>query len=157
MDILSSNIDKIKIKSYEQGLQLHRTYSHFSFWPCHIACEILVPQPRIEPGPQQWKHQVLTTGPPGNSHAKSWLIGKDSDAGRDCGQEEKGMTEDEMAGWHHWLNGRESQWTPGVGDAQGGLACCNSWGCKESDTTERLIWSERKIGFVNFLVNFKTV
>ena len=53
MDILSSNIDKIKIKSYEQGLQLHRTYSHFSFWPCHIACEILGPQPRIEPGPLQ--------------------------------------------------------------------------------------------------------
>ena len=75
-------------------------------------------------------------------HAKSWLIGKDSDAGRDWGQEEKGMTEDEMAGWHHWFNGRESQWTPGVGHGQGGLACCDSWGHKESDTTERLIWSE---------------
>jgi len=75
-------------------------------------------------------------------HAKSWLIGKDSDAGRGCGQEEKGTTEDEMAGWHHWLDGRESEWTPGVGDGQGGLACCNSWGRKESDTTERLIWSE---------------
>ena len=71
------------------------------------------------------------------SHAKSWLIGKDSDAGRDRGQEEKGMTEDEMAGWHHWLDGRESEWTPGVGDGQGGLACCDSWGRKESDTTER--------------------
>ena len=75
-------------------------------------------------------------------HAKSWLIGKDSDARRDWGQEEKGMTEGEMAGWHHWLDGRESQWTPGVGDGQGGLACCDSWGCKESDTTERLIWSD---------------
>ena len=75
-------------------------------------------------------------------HAKSWLIGKDSDAGRDWGQEEKGMTEDEMAGWHHWLDGRESQWTPGVGDGQGGLACCDSWGRKESDTTEWLIWSD---------------
>ena len=75
-------------------------------------------------------------------HAKSWLIGKDSDAGRDWGQEEKGTTEDEMAGWHHWLNGRESEWSPGVGDGQGGLACCNSWGRKESDTTERLIWSD---------------
>ena len=69
---------------------------------------------------------------------KSWLIGKDSDAGRDWGQEEKGITEDEMAGWHHGLNGRESEWTPGDGDEQGGLACCNSWGRKESDTTERL-------------------
>ena len=76
--------------------------------------------------------------------AKSWLIGKDSDAGRDWGQEEKGTTEDEMAGWHHWLNRRESGWTLGVGDGQGGLACCNSWGGKESDTTERLIWSEHE-------------
>ena len=71
-------------------------------------------------------------------HAKSWLIGKDSDAGRDWGQEEKGMTEDEMAGWHHQFNGREFEWTPGVGDGQGGLACCDSWGCKELNTTERL-------------------
>ena len=75
-------------------------------------------------------------------HAKSWLIGKDSDAGRDWGQEEKGMTEDEMAGGHHWLDGRESEWTPGVGDGQGGLVCCNSWSRKESDMTERLIWSD---------------
>ena len=64
-------------------------------------------------------------------HVKSWLIGKDSDAGRDWGQEEKGMTEDEMAGWHHWLYGHESDWTLGVGDGQGGLACCDSWGHKE--------------------------
>ena len=75
-------------------------------------------------------------------HVKSWLIGKNSDAERDCGQEEKGKTEDEMAGWHHLLDGRESEWTPGVGDGQGGLACCDSWGRKESDTTERLIWSD---------------
>ena len=74
--------------------------------------------------------------------AKSWLIGKDSDAGRDWGQEEKGTTEDEMAGWHHWLDRHESQWTPGVGDGQGGLACCDSRGRKESDTTERLNWTE---------------
>ena len=67
-------------------------------------------------------------------HVKSWLIGKDSDAGRDWGQEEKGITEDEMAGW-------ESEWTPGDGDGQGGLACCDSWGCKKSDTTERLNWT----------------
>ena len=57
--------------------------------------------------------------------AKSWLIGKDPDAGKNWGQEEKGMTEDEMVGWHHWLDGRESEWTPGVGDGQGGLACCS--------------------------------
>ena len=63
-------------------------------------------------------------------HAKSWLTGKDSDAGRDWGQDEKGTTEDEMAGWYHWLDGCESEWTPGVGDGQGGLACCDSWGCR---------------------------
>ena len=75
-------------------------------------------------------------------HAKSWLIGKDSDAGRDWGQEEKGTTQDEMAGWHHWLDGCESEWTSGDGDGQGGLACCDSWGRKESDTTEQLNWTE---------------
>ena len=75
-------------------------------------------------------------------HVKSWLIGKDPDAGRDWGQEVKGTTQDEMAGWHHQLNGHESEWTPGVGDGQGGLACCDSWGCKESDTTEWLNWTE---------------
>ena len=85
------------------------------------------------------KAEIPVLGPP---HVKSWFIGKDPDAGRDWGQEEKGMTEDEMAGWHHWLDGRESEWTPGVGDGQGGLACCDSWGCKESDMTERLIWSD---------------
>ena len=75
-------------------------------------------------------------------HVKSWLIGKDSDAGRDWGQEEKGMTEDEMAGWHHRHYGCEPEWTLGVGDGQGGLACCISWGHKESDTTEWLNWTE---------------
>ena len=79
---------------------------------------------------------------------KSWLIGKDPDAGKDCGQEEKGMTEDEMVGWHHWLNGHGFEWTPGVGDGQRGLACCGSWGCKSrtrlSDWTE-LNWTELSI------------
>ena len=75
-------------------------------------------------------------------HAKSWLIEKDPDSGRGWGQEEKGTTEDEMAGWHHWLDGHDFEWTPGVGDGQGGLACCDSWGRKESDTTERLNWTQ---------------
>ena len=61
-------------------------------------------------------------------HVKSWLIGKDSDAERDWGQEEKGTTEDEMAGWYHWLNAYEFEWTLGVGDRQGGLACCDFMG-----------------------------
>ena len=67
---------------------------------------------------------------------------KDSDAGRDWGQEEKGMPEDEMAGWHHQLDGHEFEWTLGVGDGQGSLECCNSWGRKELDTTEWLNWTE---------------
>ena len=80
---------------------------------------------------------------------KSWFIGKDPDGGTEWGQEEKGTTEDEMAGWHPWLDGRKSQWTPGVGDGQGGLACCDSWCQKESDTTEWLIWSDE----VNFKID----
>ena len=74
--------------------------------------------------------------------AKSWLIGKDPDAGKDWGQKEKGTTEDEMVGWHHRLDGHGFGWTPGVGDGQGGLACCGSWGCKESHTTEQQNWTE---------------
>ena len=61
---------------------------------------------------------------------KNQLIGKDPDAGKDGGQEEKGTTEDEMVGWHHQVNGRESEQTPGVGDGQGGLACCSPWVAK---------------------------
>ena len=75
-------------------------------------------------------------------HEKSWLILKDPDAGKDWRQEEKGTTEDEMIGWHHRLNGHGFRWTPGVGDGQGGLVCCSSWGRKESDMTEWLNWSE---------------
>ena len=74
--------------------------------------------------------------------AKSWLIGKDPDAGKDWGQEEKGRIEEEMVGWHHWLSGQGCGWTPGVVDGQGGLACCGSWGHKGSDTTKRLNWTQ---------------
>ena len=76
-------------------------------------------------------------------HVKSWLIGKDPDAGRDWGQEEKGTTEYEMAGWYHRLDAQEFGWTLGVGNGQGGLACCNSWGRKESDMTEQMNWTEQ--------------
>ena len=110
-----------------------------------LDCKEIQPVP--SKGDQSWvffgrndaKAKTPVLWPP---HVKSWLNGKDSAAGRDWGQEEKGMTEDEMAGWHHWFDGHESEWTPGVGDGQGGLACCDSWGCKESDTTERLNWAE---------------
>ena len=73
---------------------------------------------------------------------KSWLIGKDPDARKDWGPEEKGTTEGEMGRWHHRLDGHGFGWIPGVGDGQGGLACCGSWGHKELDTTEWLNWTE---------------
>ena len=100
-------------------------------------------QPVHSEGDQPWdfferndaKAESPVVWPP---HAKSWLIIKDSDAGRDWGQEEKGTTEDEMAGWHHGLDGSESEWTPGDDDEQGGLACCDLWGRIESDTTKQL-------------------
>ena len=73
--------------------------------------------------------------------AKNWLLGKDPDPRKDWRQEEKGMTEDEMVGWRHWLNGHEFEQGLGVGDGQGSLACCSPWGLKESDITEQLNWS----------------
>ena len=108
-------------------------------------------KPAIPKGNQPWiffgrtdaKAKASVLWPP---DAKSWLTGKDSDAGRDWGQEEKGTTEDEMAGWRHGLDGCESEWTPGDGDGQGGLACCGSCGRKESDTTEQLNWTELILG-----------
>ena len=75
-------------------------------------------------------------------HVKSQLTGKDPDAGKDWRQEEKGTTEDEIAGCHHRVDGHEFGWTPGVGDGWGVLECCNSWGCKELDTTKWLNWTE---------------
>ena len=104
-------------------------------------------QPVHPKGDQSWvfigstdaKAETPILWPP---HVKSWLYGKDPDAWRDWGQEEKWSTEDEMVGWHHWLDGHESGWTPGVGDVQGGLVYWDSWGRKESGTTERLNWTE---------------
>ena len=103
-------------------------------------------QPVHPKGDQSWvfidrtdvEAETLMLWPP---DGKSWLIWKDPDAGKDR-RREKGTTEDEMVGWHHQLNGHGFGWTPGVGDGQGGLACCGSWGCKESDTTERLNWTD---------------
>ena len=104
-------------------------------------------QPVHSNGDQSW---VFIGGP--DVEAKSpvlwppdvryWLIWKDPDAGKDWGWEEKGTTEDEMVGWYHRPHGHEFVWTLGVGEGQGGLACCGSWGCKELDTTEWLNWTE---------------
>ena len=98
-------------------------------------------QPWVFFGRNDAKAEAPVLGAP---HVKSWLIGKDSDAGRDWGQEEKGTTKDEMAEWHHQLDGHEFEWTPRVGDGQGDLVCCDSWGRKELDTTEWLNWTEWK-------------
>ena len=110
-------------------------------------------QPVLSKGDQSWvffgrndaKAESPVLWPP---HAKSWLIGKDSDAGRDRGQEEKGTIEDEMAGWHHRLDVHEFEWTLGIGDRLWGLACCNSWGRKELDTTEWLNWTELNYNYL---------
>ena len=107
----------------------------------------IVLEKTLEKGDQSWvfigrtdvEAETPILWPP---DVKSWLIGKDPDAGKDWRQEEKGMIEDEMVGWHHQLNGLGFGWTPQVGDGEGGLACCGSWGCQESDMTEWLNWTE---------------
>ena len=114
-------------------------------------------QPVLPKGDQSWvfigrtdvEAETPILWPP---HAKSWLTGKAPDAGKDWRQE-KGTTEDEMIGWHHQLNGQ----TLAVGDGQRGLACCGSWGCKESDTTERLNWTELRLETVNILANLRVI
>ena len=83
--------------------------------------------------------------------AKSWLIWKDPDAGKDWEQEEKGMTEDEIVGWRHQLDGHEFEQALGVGDGQGSLACYSPWGLKESDTTEWLNWTDAKYQIIYFI------
>ena len=98
-------------------------------------------QPVNPKGNQPWifigrtDAEALVLWPP---DVKSRLIGKDPYAGKDWGQEEKGMTENEMVGWHHWLNGYEFEQTLGNGEGQGSWVCCSPWGLKESDTTEWL-------------------
>ena len=116
-----------------------------------LACQEI--QPVHPKGDQSWvfirrtdtEAETPILWPP---DAKSWLIWKETDAGKDWGQEEKGATEDEMIEWHHRLNGHGFGWTPGVGDGKLGLACCGSCGSKESDMTEQLNWAEYSIIYV---------
>ena len=129
------------------------TLKNWCFWSVVLEKTLEGPldckeiQPVHSEGDQPWdffgrndaKAETPVLWPP---HAKCWLTGKDFDAGRNWGQEEKGTTKDEMAGWHHWLDVCESEWTLGDGDGQGGLGGCDSWGRKESDMTERLNWNE---------------
>ena len=140
-------------KPNKTNTRYHLYVEDLSFWTVVLEKTLESPleckeiQPVHPKGDQSWvfigrtdaEAETPILWPP---HAKSWLTGKDPDAGRDWGQEEKGTTEDEMAGWHHRLDGHEFEWTPGVGDGQGGLVCCDSWGRKELDTTERLNWTE---------------
>ena len=115
--------------------------------PCPSQTHKVHPNPVYPKGDQSWvftgrsdvEAETPILWPP---DAKSWLIWKDLDAGKDWGQEEKGTTEDEMVVWHHRLNGHGFGWTLGVSDGQGGLACCSSWCPKESDMTQRLNWTE---------------
>ena len=130
------------------------TSTAWSIWPIAqpfwaLACAgmvIIIPVPYsswtyyIYPREQtDAEDEVPILWPPG---MKNWLTGKDPDAGKDWGQEEKGTAEDETVGWHHWLDGYEFKQAPGVGDRQGSLACCNPWGCKESDMTEWPNWEQ---------------
>ena len=110
-----------------RGLENSRYWIYFSFEKSWIFI-----------GRTDAETETLILWPP---DVESWHIWKDPDAWKDWRREEKGMTEDEMAGWHHWLDGCESEWIPGVGDGQGALVCCSPWGHKELDTIERLNWT----------------
>ena len=137
------------VRMWELDYKENRVLMNWCFWTVVLETTLQSPldfkevQPVHPKGNQSWvfigrtdaEAETPILWPP---DAKGWIIWKDPDAGKDWGQEEKGTTEDEMVGWHHRLNGHGFVWTPGVGDGQGGLACCGSWGCKELDTTERL-------------------
>ena len=127
------------------------TPKNWCFWTVVLekTLEILLNCKEVQPvhpkGNQSWvfigrtdaKAETPILWPP---HVKSWLIGKDFDPGRDWRQEEKGTTEDEMFGWHHWFNGYKFEQAPEIGDGHGSLAYCSPWGRKESNVTERLNW-----------------
>ena len=106
--------------------------------PVHLKGD----QSRIFIGKTEAEAEAPRLWPP---DMKSWLTWKDPDAGKGLRREEKGKTEDEMVGWHHRLHDHELEQAPGVGDGQGGLGCCSPWGRKESNTTERLNWTELNV------------
>ena len=116
-------------------------------------------QPVHSKGDQSWvfierpdvEAEIPILWPP---DAKNWLIWKDRDAGRDWGQEEKGTTEDELVGWHHWLNGHEFEQAPGDGEGQGSLVCCSPWGCIESNINWARAWNLDKMFCVSIFSSF---
>ena len=106
-----------------------------------LDCKVIKP---INPKGNQSEYSLVGLMMKLNLHVNLHMITeKDPNAGKDWGQEEKGMTEDEMIGGHHWLNGHEFEQALEVGDGQGSLVCCSPWSHKESDTTEGLNWTER--------------
>ena len=129
---------------WELDYKVSWEWKNWCFWTVVLQKTLESPldwktvQPVHPKGDQSWvfiglTDETLIFWPP---DVKNWLIWKDPDAGKDWRWEEKGMTKDEMVGWHLWLNGHEFGWTLGVGDGPGGLACCSPWGCKELDMTE---------------------
>ena len=145
-----------RVDSLEKILMLGEIGGRRRFWTVVLEKTLESPldckeiQPVHPKGDQSW---VFIGRPDAEAESpilwppdvKSWLIVKDPDAGKNWQQKEKGTTEDEMAGWHHGLHGRQSEWTLGVGDGQGGLAFCDSWGIKELDMPEWLNWTELKM------------
>ena len=142
------------------GLWRRLSAEEFMLLNCGVGEDSWESQPVHSEGDQPWdyfgRNDAKAEAPlPWPPRAKSWLIGKDSDAGRDWGQEEKGMTEDEMAGWQHQLDGHEFEWTLGADDGQGGLAFCDSWGRKESNMTDRLNWTDKDNKYFKFYFFYK--
>ena len=129
----------------------HWRIDAFELWCCRRLLRVPLDCKEIQPvhpkGDQSWvfigRTDVEAETPIlWAPDVKSWLLWKDLDGGKDWRLEEKGATEDEIVGWHHWLNGHGFGWTLAGSDGQEGLACCGSWGCEESDTTERVNWTE---------------
>ena len=150
----TSGIVYILSFSYSDGCVITSHWCSNLHFPLESPLNYKEIQPVHPKGDQSWvfigrtdaEAETSILWPP---HAKSWLIGKDSDAGRDWRQEEKGTIEDEMAGWHHRLDGHEFEWTPGVGDGQGGLACCDSWGCRvRHDWATELNWIDNQVHYI---------
>ena len=143
LHLLLSIFPSIRVFSNESVLRIR----WLKYWTLESPLDCKEIHPVHSKGGQSWvfigrndaQAEAPILWPP---DAKNWLIRKDSDAGKDWRWEEKGTTENEMVGWYHWLNGLEFEQTLRVGDGQGSLACCSPLGCKESDTTEWLNWTE---------------
>jgi len=148
--VLQTNCSSSSHVDMKTGLKESWVQNNWCFWTMVLEKTLESPfQSPVHPkGSQSWisigrtdaEAETPKLWPP---DAKNWLTRKDPDAGKDWRQEEKRTTEDDMVGWHHWLNGHEFEQALGVGDGQGNLVCCSPWGRRESDTTEWLNWTEQ--------------